>query len=176
MEEGTVHNQRKGHNVNLKVFSSFIFAVLASSSDAAVWRVGPTTGGFDAGFALSAKSTAPVDAWLTKVRPELMFQCDKKGIRLWLTMDTSLAYGGAYGVAKVRARIDGGKPATESWTESSSHGTYGAPGSPKYLAALTKAKLVEFEVTPHNSGPVTIAFDLTDFPLAVADFNLRCKR
>ena len=177
MEHGTIRNQREGHNLNLRIFSSFIFAVLASSSDAANWRVGPTSGGFDAGFALNAKSDAPVDAWLTKVRPELTFQCDKKtGMRLWLEMNTSLAYGGRYGAAKVRSRIDKGSPAAEVWNESSSHGIYGAPNSPKYLAALSKAKLVEFEVTPHNSGPVTISFDLTDFPLAVADFQQRCKR
>ena len=162
--------------MNLGIFSSFIFAVLASSSDAANWRVGPTSGGFDAGFALNAKSDVPVDAWLGKVRPELTFQCDKKGVRLWLEMNTSLAYGGSYRAANLRSRIDKGSPATEVWKESSSHGIYGAPNSAKYFLALSKAKLVEFEVTPHNSGPVTIAFDLTDFPLAADDFRQRCKR
>ena len=154
-----------------------LLGLSASIASAENWRVGPTSGGFDAGFALSAKSDAPVDAWLTKVRPELTFQCDKKrGLRLWLEMNTSLAYGGSYGAAKIRSRVDKGAPSSEVWRESSSHGTYGAPNSPKYLAALGKAKLVEFEVTPHNSGPVTVSFDLTDFPLAVADFQQRCKR
>ena len=158
--------------------TTFIVAICSTllAYNVHAWRVVGTSGGFDAGYALTEKSTAPIRTWLRAERPVLTFQCDKNGTTLWLEVGTSLAYRGTYRKGQVRYRYDGGKVLSESWTEATNHGTYGAPGAARMMTAMTKAKTIEFEVTPHNSGPVSFAFDLSDFASALDEFKKSCKR
>jgi hypothetical protein len=155
---------------------TLLLCLVSVQANAVTWNVAPTSGGFDAGHTLYAKAASPVNAWLRKVTPELSFQCDKKGVRLWLDVGTSLTYTGTYRQGRVRLRIDGGTPVSETWTESSSHGVYGSPNSAARLAKFVPAKLVELEITPHNAGPVTVTFDMSDFAKAASEFDASCKR
>lgn len=141
------------------------------------WRVVGLSGGFDSsGVALTEKAASPIKAWLRETRPELTIQCSKgKRLDVWLEIGASLIYSGEYRYGRVRYRFDGGKPISELWQESTVSGTYGTRKAEKLMAAMSKAKTLEFEVTPHNGTAQTVTFDLSDFNAALTEFRAKCK-
>ena len=150
--------------------------VLTATTGAHAWRVIPISGGFDGGYTMTEKAKAPIKTWLRAEHPTLNFQCDKKGTTLWLEVSNRLAYSGVFHRSRVRYRFDGGKIISELWHDAVNHGAFGSPSVVRMLSGMRNAKTVEFEVTPHNSGSVSFAFDLSDFNAAHEDFKKSCKR
>lgn len=102
-----------------------------------------------------------VDAWLKEVRPLLTARCYENKTSLIMKLGASFdSVYGKYNKVNVEIRLDDDKAYSEHWTESTDGDAIFAPRPIPLLKKLTKARTLKLRLTPFNSTPVVIAFDV----------------
>ena len=120
-------------------------------------------------------ATDDLQGWLKATRPILMARCSKHRLDAVLVtqMATSVEYGDRTG-HHVRVRFDDGAISSQRWTESTTNDGLFASNPTAFLATLAKSKRLRIELTPFNSTPKVIDFQIAPFYAPYAELLGAC--
>jgi hypothetical protein len=111
--------------------------------------------------------------------PTLIIRCQKRKTELYVITHTPVktSYDSDYDAlgSRIRTRFDGGKPASEYWSESTDHSAVFAPNPISLARKLSRTKRWLVEFTPYDAAPVSTNFHTEGLDSVLGKVATTCK-
>jgi hypothetical protein len=125
---------------------------------------------------LSRGADEEVNARFSKVRPMLIFRCQKNKLDAYINVRSSVEFDYQTYSTNVRLRFDDNPPRRESWGVSDDREALFAPSPTVFLRSLLNAASVRIEWHPLGGGVIVARFTRDDLEAHAARLANRCGK
>jgi hypothetical protein len=127
------------------------------------------------GYLVTLPAENEIKGWLQSATPMLMVRCDEGQVEVAVRIDmpAMVEYGGGH---TVRLRFDDKQPVKQSWSESTDSKALFAGNGLAIAKSIGGAETLRIELTPFNSSPQVIQFDVRGFKEHLDKILAACKK
>jgi hypothetical protein len=122
----------------------------------------------------SKPATSSIEGWLARGVPELLARCQEGETDVYVALGMPMAVESG-DTRTVEVRVDGSAARTEYWNESTNGKSLFSPDAIGFARELSKATRLRLRVTPFNSSPVIVEFNLAGFARAAKELETVCE-